>query len=148
MSIPRGHTLLTTAIIVTAIAAIAAGVAVWGLHARRPVEPELPAEYRDLENPLPQDSATRNVGMRLFLNKGCAACHGSHADGRGPAARNLTPAPANFATGTILHEHTDAFLYWRISEGKHGTAMPRWDGVLTEQERWEIVTFLRSLEGE
>ncbi|MEK7466159.1 MAG: cytochrome c [Planctomycetota bacterium] len=148
MSHPRGHTLLTTAIIVTALAALVAGVVVWRLQSRRPLEPDLPAAYRSLENPYAIDATARDRGMRLYLNKGCAACHGAHADGKGPAARGLTPAPADFTAGKILHDHSDAWLYWRISEGKHGTAMPRWDGVLEEKERWEIVGFLRSLEGE
>ena len=147
MSHPRGHTLLTTAIIITALAALAAGVVIWRLPSRRPIEPELPAAYRELENPLAADPAAPENGMRLFLGKGCAACHGAHADGQGPAARGLSPAPANFAAGKVLHDHSDAYLYWRITEGKHGTAMPRWDGVLEEKERWEIVSFLRSLEG-
>lgn len=146
MSLPRGHVLFTTAILAAALAAVAAGILTWVIHGRRPAEPDLPQDYRHLVNPLPQDGVTRNNGMRIFLNKGCAACHGAHADGRGPAAKKLTPAPADFATGTVLQEHSDAWLFWRISEGKHGTAMPRWDGVLTEKERWEVISFLRSLQ--
>ncbi|MCE9584684.1 MAG: c-type cytochrome [Planctomycetes bacterium] len=148
MNIRRGHTLLTAAIIMTALASVAGGLGIWHFHNRRPAEPDLPEDYRSLENPLANTSATRDEGMRLFLGKGCAACHGSHADGRGPAAKGLTPPPANFVTGPLLRNHTDAYLFWRISEGKHGTAMPRWDGVLEEKERWAIVTFLRSLEGQ
>lgn len=146
MSLPRGHALLTTAILIAALLALAAGVVVWRFHARRPLEPELPETLQSLENPLASDPAAPEQGKRLFLNKGCTACHGAHADGRGPSAPGLNPPPADFVSGKVLEQHSDAYLYWRISEGKHGTAMPRWDGVLDERERWEVVSFLRSLE--
>lgn len=95
MSIRRGHMLLTSAILVAALASAAGGIGIWRAHARGPVDPDVPQEYRLLQNPLADTSATRDEGMRLFMTKGCAACHGAHADGRGPSSRGLTPPPAN-----------------------------------------------------
>jgi len=143
MSLPRGHALVC-ALVVFAGGAAAVGIAVWR-YEHRYNEPELPEEYRGVANPLEDDHAARDAGARLF-SRNCAPCHGPDADGRGPAAPGLNPPPADFRGGPILRNHSDAFLYWRIAEGKHGTAMPQWDGVLTENERWEVIAFLRSLE--
>lgn len=146
MSRPRGHSLLVAAVLVTALVALGTGAVIWRLQARRVVEPGVPAEYRDLENPFASDPEARTAGMRLYFDKGCTSCHGIRADGKGPSSRGLNPPPANFASGTLLRDHSDPYLYWRITEGKHGTAMPRWDGMLDETQRWQIVSFLRSLE--
>jgi len=41
---------------------------------------------------------------------------------------------------------SDGYLMWTLSEsGKPiGSAMPAFDGVLTDTQRWQIVTFVRS----
>ncbi len=45
---------------------------------------------------------------------------------------------------------SDGYLYWRISEGGHsfGTAMPAWNESLSEQARWDLINYMRSLEGD
>src|SRR5437762_1565467 len=98
MSRPRGHSLLVAAILVTALVAAASGAVIWRFQARPVVEPAVPAEYRELQNPYANDPEVRTAGMRLFFEKGCIACHGIHADGKGPSSRGLTPPPANFAS--------------------------------------------------
>jgi mono/diheme cytochrome c family protein len=45
----------------------------------------------------------------------------------------------------VLQQHSDAYLYYRVSTGKPGTAMPSFHGVLGETERWQVVSYLRSL---
>ncbi len=45
----------------------------------------------------------------------------------------------------MVPRHSDAYLYYRISEGKPGTAMPSFHGALAEPERWALVAYLRSL---
>jgi mono/diheme cytochrome c family protein len=45
----------------------------------------------------------------------------------------------------VIPEHSDAYLFYRVSEGKAGTAMPAFRGALDEQERWALVSYLRSL---
>ncbi|RME42573.1 MAG: cytochrome c, partial [Chloroflexi bacterium] len=73
----------------------------------------------------------------------CAVCHGETGEGDGPAAGTLEMKPAN------LHEDhvqglTDGALFWIISHGRPDTPMPPWDNVLSEQERWHLVNFLRT----
>jgi mono/diheme cytochrome c family protein len=104
---------------------------------------ELPSEFADKRNPLSGAEAVA-AGDRLFLEN-CASCHGERADGHGPASVGLTPPPANFRSGPVLAQHSDAYLYYRMSTGKPGTAMPSFHGVLDETERWQVISYLRSL---
>lgn len=102
-----------------------------------------------------------------LYGQNCSVCHGDTAQGNGPLARTLNPPPFNFSDRKALAESTDAFLFWRISEGgqfktipksvrdsmspealqqfvHQWSAMPSWRGVLTEEQRWMLVDGVRS----
>lgn len=109
------------------------------------VREDLPPELAGKRNPFAGAEAIA-AGAALF-HENCASCHGTEADGHGPAATGLVPPPANFRSGPVLGQHTDAYLYWRVTTGKPGTAMPSFHGVLGDTEKWEVVAYLRSLAG-
>jgi mono/diheme cytochrome c family protein len=129
------------------VAALGAAAAVaWlvGSQVRAPrFHEELPAEFAERRNPLAGADVVA-TGARIF-QQNCATCHGERADGHGPAATGLEPPPANFRAGVVLAQHSDAYLFYRVSTGKPGTAMPSFHGVLDETERWQVITYLRSL---
>jgi len=100
----------------------------------------VPAEYAGKTNPLGADAAT--AGADLFQTH-CAACHGPQGHGDGPAGASLSPAPRNLPELSATVD--DGYLFWRISTGKDGTAMVAWKGVLSEEQIWQIVTFIRTL---
>ncbi len=81
-------------------------------------------------------------GRAIYAER-CAPCHGERGRGDGPAGAALAPRPADL----VLHapQHTDGELYFFISRGVPGTAMPAWRDVLTETLRWEAVAYLRAL---
>lgn len=90
------------------------------------------------------DSIAR--GTQLYTNN-CAACHGVNARGGGPLAGTTSVAPPPLAgTGSSLGSRTDGALFRVISNGLSG-GMPAWAGKLSEREIWDVVNFLRSLEG-
>jgi mono/diheme cytochrome c family protein len=120
-----------------------AAVAAWVYASTPRFHERLPAEFAGKRNPLGGDD-TVLAGGRLF-RENCASCHGERADGHGPASKGLVPPPANFRSGTVLAQHSDAYLYYRVSTGKPGTAMPSFHGVLGENERWQVIAYLRSL---
>lgn len=109
-------------------------------------ETPLPPEFAGLTNPLPSTPETIERGHLLF-EKNCAPCHGADGDGKGPASVSLTPPPANFRDGVRLSIHTDAWIFMRMTMGKKETAMPAFGPTLSEDERWAILRFLRSLPG-
>jgi FTR1 family protein len=92
----------------------------------------------------PPASPSAVRGQQLF-GEYCATCHGSRGDGKGPSAAGLTPPPANFTDAQFMHGETPYDFYHVISLGKRGTAMPAWDGVLSIQDRWDLVSYLWTL---
>lgn len=100
----------------------------------------VPAEYAGLTNPLGADAV--DEGAEVFgIN--CEVCHGPRGYGDGPAGQSLEPRPLNLAE--LQAKASDDFLFWRISEGKPGTAMVPWKGILTDEQIWQTVSFIRSL---
>jgi len=100
----------------------------------------VPAEYAGKANPLGTDAAAE--GATVF-HSNCEMCHGPQGHGDGPASGSLDPQPKNLAA--LQEGAADDYLFWRISEGKPGTAMVAWKGILTEQQVWQVVTFIRTL---
>jgi mono/diheme cytochrome c family protein len=101
----------------------------------------VPAEYAGMINPLGAEAA--QAGTDVFQSN-CAPCHGAEGHGDGPAAGSLEPSPKNLA---VLQEASgDDYLFWRIHEGKPGTSMVAWKGILTDEQIWQTVSFIRSLE--
>jgi mono/diheme cytochrome c family protein len=101
----------------------------------------VPAEYAGLTNPLGAEAA--DEGAEVFKTN-CETCHGAQGHGDGPAGQALVPRPGNLAE--IQTKAADDFLFWRIHEGKPGTSMVAWKGILTDEQIWQTVSFLRTLQ--
>jgi mono/diheme cytochrome c family protein len=129
--------------VVVGLAAL--GLGVWRLRSVSglPAAEAVPAEFAALANPLAADGDAAGRGRTLFT-QACAECHGTDADGRGPASRGLTPPPADLRSDAI-RARSDGYLYFRLSAGKAGTAMPSFHGALDEQQRWAVIAYLRTL---
>ena len=85
-----------------------------------------------------------DAGQTLY-EANCARCHGVDARGGGVDAGTTQVAPANLRSGH-LNLHSDADIYTWISSGLPG-GMPAWSGQLSETDRWNLVNFLRSVNG-
>jgi high-affinity iron transporter len=77
-------------------------------------------------------------GQRLFAVH-CATCHGATGDGRGVG----TPVP-DLESVAALADHTDGRLHEVISAGVGGK-MPGFAGVLSEEQRANVVALVRAL---
>jgi putative copper resistance protein D len=76
----------------------------------------------------------------------CSSCHGAGGHGDGPLAKNLPLPPADLtAPHTALHTAGD--LFWWLTHGKPPGVMPGFAGQLTEEDRWDLINFLRTLSG-
>lgn len=100
----------------------------------------VPADYAGATNPLGPDAAA--AGAEVFKTN-CESCHGPQGHGDGPAGAALDPAPKNLPD--LAAQVGDDFLYWRINAGKEGTAMVAWKGILTDEQIWQTVAFIRTL---
>ena len=100
----------------------------------------VPAAYAGKANPLGLEAAGQ--GADIFKSN-CEMCHGPQGHGDGPAGGSLDPKPKNLA---FLQESAgDDYLFWRISEGRPGTAMVAWKGILSEEQIWQVILFIRTL---
>jgi len=97
------------------------------------------------------------AGKRVYFTK-CVWCHGVDGAGDGPSADRLWPRPRNFNQGTFKIRHTasgelplfDAKkptpgqndLFETLTHGLPGSAMPSWEGILTEEQRLQVLSFV------
>jgi len=76
-------------------------------------------------------------GENLYM-KNCSSCHGM--PGKNNFAK-LTPPPGDLSLARV-QKQVDGELFYRITNGK--TPMPEFRNIITEDERWWIISFLRS----
>ncbi len=124
---------------VWALTACGASTASSGVEDNAPLPP-VPAEYAGLTNPLDAEAASK--GAEVFKTN-CEMCHGPEGHGDGPAGQALDPRPRNLAQ--LQTKAGDDFLFWRIREGKPGTSMVAWKGILTDEQIWQVISFLHTL---
>lgn len=105
----------------------------------------IPASYRGARNPFAPDAKTIDQGRALY-QENCASCHGAKGMGDGEVANSLSPSPALLAYMIQMPMAVDAYMLWSVSEGgkAFGTAMPAFKDVLTKDEIWKIVTYMRA----
>lgn len=107
-------------------------------------EVSVPAEYAGKTNPLGADAAAAG---KVVFDERCASCHGATGTGDGAAAAGLDPKPADLKVE--VPDLGDDFLFWRINEGgamaPFNSAMPAWKGILTEEQIWQVIAYLRTL---
>ena len=100
----------------------------------------VPADWAGKTSPLGPDAAT--AGAEVFKTN-CESCHGTQGHGDGPAGAALDPTPKNLPE--LMPLVGDDFLYWRINTGKPGTGMVAWKGVLTDEQIWQVIAYVRTL---
>ena len=106
-----------------------------------PAAPDtVPAEFAGKTNPLGADAAAD--GAKVY-QVNCEACHGPQGHGDGPAGVVLDPQPKNLPELTA--QVGDDYLFWRVSTGKPGTSMAPWAGILTDEQIWQTVAYIRTL---
>ena len=111
-------------------------------------------------NTTPQGLQT---GEQLYTTN-CAACHGERGAGNGVFADQLAAGSSANHTDQIMGERTmrpvdftdpksmlaasPAHLQGKILRGGMGTGMPYWGPIFTEDQTWDLVTYLWSFQFE
>lgn len=96
------------------------------------------------KNPLPDNAATLADGKEAFSHY-CAACHGLDGQNTGvPFASRMSP-PVPLLSGKDVQAYTDGQLKWVIDYGLWPSGMPGSKDILSDDEIWSIVVYLRHL---
>jgi len=75
----------------------------------------------------------------------CLVCHGFDGQNTGvPFAGRMSP-PVPLLSSPAVQGYTDGQLKWVIENGIFPSGMPASKGILSEEEIWEIVTYIRHL---
>jgi len=99
---------------------------------------------KKLKNPLPATPQTIADGRQAFWYY-CAACHGLDGQNTGvPFADRMAPPVPSLASAEV-QEYTDGQLKTVIEDGVSPSGMPASRGILSDEEIWSIVMFLRHL---
>jgi mono/diheme cytochrome c family protein len=88
---------------------------------------------------------------KTVYSQNCVACHGMKGDGKGPAAAFLLPKPRDFVGANYRLRSTapgqlptDVDLFRAVSMGMPGTPMPPWKHLLSDDDRWAVVEYLKT----
>jgi mono/diheme cytochrome c family protein len=99
---------------------------------------------KDAKNPLTATSQHVANGKDTFSYY-CVACHGLDGQSTGvPFAESMSPPVPSLASATV-QSYTDGQLKFVVENGIFPSGMPASKGVLTDQEMWSIVLYLRHL---
>jgi mono/diheme cytochrome c family protein len=120
-----------------------------GCASNKPAEeadPPVPAPYGGLTNPFAGQADAAAAGQVIYTDN-CASCHGDSGKGDGAAGASLDPKPANLVT--VASEDSDDRINWIINEGGPAmdlsASMVAWKDVLSEDEIWQVITYIRTL---
>ncbi len=94
-----------------------------------------------------QDDQTEEVrdGKYLYV-RNCSGCHGLTGKGDGETAKQLKVTARDFAAGGFAFGNTREALFRTISGGLPGrSVMPAFASSLSEEERWMVVDYVRTL---
>jgi mono/diheme cytochrome c family protein len=81
---------------------------------------------------------------KALYQKNCANCHGQAGKGNGADAATLSTVPSDFTDQAFMAQSSSAKLYEAITSGTTPD-MPAYTNTLDENERWALVSYLRSL---
>lgn len=96
------------------------------------------------KNPLPATADNIKDGEEHFGHH-CQICHGLDGQNTGvPFATKMAPPVADLASKDV-QDYADGQLKWIIQNGIEPSGMPGWKGILTDEEMWKMVLFIRHL---
>jgi mono/diheme cytochrome c family protein len=102
----------------------------------------VPPEAKAVKSPLEPTPAVIAAGGALYADK-CANCHGDKGKGDGPEAEMYDTPPSNLAEPGMVAEMSDGEIFWKITQGRR--PMPSFRKQFTDEQRWQLVHFVRTL---
>lgn len=94
----------------------------------------VPEKERLRPNPMTADVEAPLAGAKLFQQH-CAACHGANGEGKGKHPD---------LHSDVVRDAQPGELEWLLENGSIRRGMPSWSR-LPEEQRWQLVTYLKTL---
>lgn len=101
-------------------------------------ESSVPQPYREKQSPISEGDGKAVAAGQQIVQQKCISCHA--ADLKGKQLGNVRSADLTRSAET----RSDQFLMWAVSEGSD-RGMPAWKSGLNDEERWQVVTYIKSL---
>jgi mono/diheme cytochrome c family protein len=116
----------------------------WETAAVTKVKHSITVRGKNDKNPVRDTRDNVEAGRAAFSHY-CAACHGLDGQNTGvPFADNMSP-PVPPLNSPSVQSYTDGQLHWIMENGISPSGMPASKGILTEEELWSIVVYIRHL---
>ncbi len=93
------------------------------------------------ENPF-QATTDNIMDGSMVYDKNCALCHGSLKQPSSPLRNNFYPSVPQLMSHTP--DDPDSHLFYVVKYGVRYTAMPGWSGVLSDDDIWKTVLFVKN----
>jgi mono/diheme cytochrome c family protein len=90
-------------------------------------------------------------GKGVYARMQCGKCHGDRGRGDGPSAEGLTDSEGHpikvfdFTLGLLKGGRSVKDIYRTFTAGLDGTPMPAYGDVLSEEERWQLISYVLHL---
>ena len=110
------------------------GMVLLGAESRKPLLQQPPIQQVERTNLYDQQPAAAKAGRKLFERE-CSTCHGKEGQGTSRAPSLLTRQVKQASPGA---------LQWVLRNGEIRQGMPSF-AHLPEEQRWQIVTYLKTL---
>jgi mono/diheme cytochrome c family protein len=108
---------------------------------------ELPEDADKTKNPTTATPESVAKGKELYMERtkgNCVFCHGDTGTGNEANLAKLRRKPADLTNKERMTAMTDGEVFWKVSKGIQGI-MPAGEKRMSEEERWNVVNYVRTL---
>ena len=108
---------------------------------------ELPEDADKTKNPTTATAESVAKGKELYMERtkgNCVFCHGDTGTGNEANLAKLRRKPADLTNKERMTAMTDGEVFWKVSKGIQGI-MPAGEKRMSEEERWHVVNYVRTL---
>ncbi len=97
------------------------------------------------ESPLPADETNLLAGATIYQHNGCAGCHGGMDKPASTMAKRVYPnIPPLLPPSGGVTDDPMGVTHWVVKNGIRFSAMPSFEGKLTDTEIWQVSLLLRN----
>ncbi len=97
------------------------------------------------QSPIPADEANLLAGADIYRENGCASCHGRLGQAASDNAKRFYPnIPPLLPPSEGVTDDPVGSTHWVVKNGIRFSAMPSFDGKLTDTAIWQVSLLLRN----